>query len=231
MTKKRKVKPKLKRRKLPPRPRRVEIEKEEVIIPVSSFHRNSCVGAYLDYKQGAQIGKGCAGTVYELCDEKKHCPYVLKVREISGRNEWRVRAFYSEFQREVDSQKRAYGLAPTIYDAWTCVNYTVPRVSTFIVMERMDGDLEHYLRDHVLSDTNIVHIVDQIRILIQELRLRGLCHGDLQNPGNVLYKGNRWYLGDFGSSSILSRFCDDEQVLGRYSDIIRAHSGFLKCKR
>lgn len=227
-------KPKRKRKstkKLVPRARRMQIPTTimPVTIPTSSLHRNSCVGAYLDFKQGKLLGQGLTGFVYELCDEKKNCPYVLKVREMNGANNWRVNEFYSRFMNEVNFQKRAhvFGLAPKIYDAWSCVE--LPRVSTFIVMERMDGDLEHYLRTHIVSESDIPMIVKRIQDLVNELRQIGICHGDLQNPGNILYKGDRWYIGDYESASVLSRTCDDEEIATRwYYDIIRVYNNMIR---
>lgn len=162
-----------------------------IILPISTPHRESCEITYLDYKQGKGLGGGMHGSVYELCDADKKCPYVVKV--LFG-----VKP--DKFVREVENQKKAYKVAPKIYDAWTCLSREGALIG-FIVMDKMDGTLAHYVHNNYpLARDFVEKLMKTLWSHVEQLHDMNIAHNDLSNFQNIFYKGNKWYLGDFGES-------------------------------
>lgn len=173
-----------------------------VEVPVHSLNRSSCVHAYNNYKEGQLMGEGLFSNVYELCDEKKSCPYVLKVMQLPTLEPRVVDIFMQKLQKEVANQKKAAGIAPKVYDAWTCAQHDI--LTGFIVMERMDGTLGNYILKEYHEGRLSSIMVDYLQLLMIELVAKlhqlGICHNDL-HFGNILYKKDKWYVGDFGEST------------------------------
>ena len=79
--------------------------------------------------------------------------------------------------------------------------------SPWIVMEMADGTLHYLLHDRsedpeqadfrrtMLSNSSILDLVG----IVSELHRNRFIHGDLK-PENIMYVGDRWKLGDFGSA-------------------------------
>ncbi len=177
-----------------------------VYLPVRSFHKDVCEIAHLDYKQGKSLGRGVNGNVYELCDNKNQCPYVVKVLKFAkGGDE-----VPAQFIKEVIHQSVADKLAPKIYDAWTCVSPTA--TYGFIVMARMDGNLDNYVTSHAITDDRVKKIMKRLRSHVKRLHKIGIEHGDLK-PENIFFRGKKWYLGDFGLSSLDVKHTSDKLML------------------
>jgi serine/threonine protein kinase len=200
MPPKRKPKKKSKKRK------KQKHEDPSILFPVSSIRRQSCEIAYLDYKQGKTLGQGGFGTVYELCESKHNCPYVLKVQNLSKRNN-------DNFTEEVENQKKAHKFAPKIHDAWMCVKSY--ELYGFIVMDKMDGTLLDYVAQYPITQTFIEKLMKILVSYVNQLHNMNIAHNDL-NFENIFYKGRKWYLGDFGQSSPLDAPIPESLRFNRY---------------
>lgn len=177
----------------PPKSRKQPVRKDKpktTFLPVRTIYRDQCESAWNDYKQGAKLGSGTAGSVYELCDEQKECPYVLKVEEDVS---------IQQFTHEVEYQHKARAFAPKILDAWICTHVSGSKQVGFIVMERVDGTLRDYLSDNSITMEFAKKLMKTIRSHVSKLHNMGLVHGDLHDE-NIFYKGKRWLLGDFGNA-------------------------------
>lgn len=193
----------------PPEPRPIR-PLTTVMIPVHNLNRQSCELAFHNHKTGKALGKGAYGTVYELCESKHNrqfkdpkCPFVLKVQSFEPKHD-----FVEQFQHEIKTQiivNERLGITPAVYDAWYC-RPTARRINAFIVMERMDGDLVHYLKQNArrLSNDFIHNLVNTIKSYTNQLHRVGIKHNDIADR-NILYKRQpdgrlRFVLSDWGLS-------------------------------
>lgn len=136
------------------------------------------------------IGKGAFGIVYIAC-RANNCDYVLKIQKID-----------KDFYNEVNLLKELseYYFVPTIYDAWTC------RGNGYIVMEKLN-------RKSNLTKAE-KHV--KIREIIKTLHKNNIVYFDL-HPDNVMYKGNKLYLIDFGLSKKFKN--KSTKINHMYSDV------------
>jgi serine/threonine protein kinase len=184
--------------------------KETSFIPVPSVNREVCEQVYNtwnDYKEGKMLGKGRSGEVYELCDERKQCPYVLKVQDLAKTGPL-------SFRLEVEYQMKAKAFAPKIHDAWICHTNQTTISTGFIVMERMDGTLDDYIARpevHEPHQTFSKQFIKTIRSHVAKLHKMGISHGDLHS-GNIFHKNNKWFLGDFGSAGPFGGENDRDEI-------------------
>ena len=206
----RKTKPKAKSRVRVPKPVFVvrEEEKQSIpLIPVSSLRRDTCEMKFEDYKRGGMIGRGFFGQVYELCDSKKQCPYVLKVQPFAKEKKW-YDVNVEDFAREIAFQRYVYDklkLAPKIYDAWICKSNDPndARVDDigFVIMERMDGTLTDLLRQSENVPREQIKQILELKLNVTKLHKLGIEHGDL-SIDNIFYKRSgksvQLFFGDFG---------------------------------
>ncbi len=196
----RKIQPKPKKHKVP-KPKK---KKQVVFLPVRSIYRDVCESAWNDYKLGQQLGQGRSGSVFELCDEMKQCPYVLKVEE-SGRFNT------PNFTDEVEYQHRARAVAPKIFDAWVCQTNDGSRMAGFIVMERMDGTLNDFLISNPITMEFGKKLMKTLRSHVYRLHKMGIVHGDLHTE-NIYFKGKKWFIGDFGEAGGWHPSADEQSL-------------------
>lgn len=186
------------------------VTKTRIEIPVPSIRRSTCEQTYKNYKSVQLLGGGEFGEVYLMCNEAKKCPYVVKVYYIDPKDVGRT---FAKFEQEVKMQKVAakLGIAPKVYDAWTCDTEGKGRrniykdewvpfpFQAFNVMERMDGSLHQFMIDSYGKDEDEQPLVDRVPVAIRESWFKqvekmlnkfhkiGLRHGSIGSV-NILYK-------------------------------------------
>ncbi len=138
---------------------------------------------------GGQIGKGGFGTILIAC-HRDDCEYVMKVQKAD---------FF--FQNEVNILSKLNNvkpkIAPKIFDHW------VSKDLGFIVLERMDRDMKE-----VSLTTRHKR---RILWLLRHLHKHRIAMIDILK-GNVLQKGSKLFLSDFGISVDFSAVSDIEKV-------------------
>lgn len=183
------------------------------MIPVHTVNRATCEQSFHEFRRGRTLGSGSYGTVYELCDPQNVCPYALKVQELPPQIIERNRVTYqaaliAEIMKEVEAQIRVHerlGITPAIYDYWICrPSRNRPDLRSFIVMERIHGDLEGYIRKYPrrLTTRFIREMDERVARWVRDIHRIGIAHRDI-HAKNILYKVEpdghvRWYLGDWG---------------------------------
>ena len=158
-----------------------------------------------EYKIIKTLGKGVAGTVYEVekkgaaADDKK---YAMKEQEIH--ESFRGRAKDIELNKigteiEIGTLMASHDLSPEIYDSYLCESGDHTKV--FIVMEIMNhGTLEEFSQKNLLD----AEFIQKIRDKVKKMHELQIFHTDLhagnifvhQKPGGVPEP----YIGDFGTS-------------------------------
>lgn len=140
--------------------------------------------------EGTVLGSGMFGEVGIVCKRgTEDCNYVLKVQENTSIFENEESILYI-LNRLPESDR----IAPYLYDSWTCDQ------KGFLVMDKLDGDL----MDVPVTDT----VVEKVRRLLDVLHEQRIAMIDLSRS-NVLYKGQQFYLSDFGLAVDYSQVNDE----------------------
>lgn len=185
-------------------------------ITISNINRDDCEFLSQNYENGERLGKGAYCTVFEACRKgTKDCNYVLKISkydhngyEMVGadrmskdyiKKEWNNEIEMMTILNECQDYKKEL-LVPKIYDAWYCALESGD-VYFYIIMERFDGDLIHFLRRFKWSEGGKIASI----ALMNNLRLKmniihdscKICLNDIK-LANIFYrKGKGEYKYDF----------------------------------
>ncbi|HET7076545.1 MAG TPA: protein kinase [Chloroflexia bacterium] len=98
------------------------------------------------------------------------------------------------FKREIDLlRKRRHAAIIDIYDWRTAGDYV------YMAMECCDGTLERWLQQHHPTLNDVLQIAEPLAAALDFLHgsTPPVIHRDIK-PANILFKGNNWYISDFG---------------------------------
>lgn len=194
----------------PIEPTPVEPTSEPLVIPWRN--PTDTFGCYRNYaRQGRVLGKGAAGTVHEVvpvCWDGSStalpdCSYAIKVEKIEDDSQYDMVVKEWSIQKYLNQYDPA--LVPTPIDAWICKHKTKDKYAVYLVMTRMDGNMQRYWRDRMTLPVSVVRqMCDQINLMSNV----GAIHGDLKLD-QLLWKADSTSstqidirIGDFGYSSI-----------------------------
>lgn len=196
------------------------VSQRAVYIPVQIPKAKKCLK---DLILKGQLGAGAFGSAYEACRNAGDCGYVVKIMLIDKRNEQlpgeRIRYSLENFNSEASVCKWAgeHGVGPKVYDYWTCsspmtmarlmANYQIVsyreielRAIGFIVMEKLDITLRHYIKKHPSAKDKYKKDIENLKAKLAE---GGYQHEDAHN-NNIMLKLDKngtptqIYLIDFG---------------------------------
>ena len=129
------------------------------------------------------LSSGSFGSAYISCiNFDTRCERIVKIGQIS------------ESEIQIHRIAANLGLAPVVYDDWTCDDFPE---ENFVLMERLDGTLDGLGKSATSRDAT------EVVALIEKAEASGIFHQDI-HFGNIMYKtvsgDRRWYLIDFGRS-------------------------------
>ena len=159
--------------------------KKELVSSIKTHYNE--LKKWVKYSFIKQLGtKGKDGRTFLVKDDKRN-EYALKLFTPTKKN--------SRIQKEVDLQMIAAkgGVAPKVVD------YDVD--GKYIVMEKLNTTLY----DYFVKQNGQLTIEQQKAVvrLFKKLDKCGILHND-PNPLNVMKKGKRWYMIDYGMSKKIS---------------------------
>ena len=170
----------------------------------SMMTRSQCQNLH-NYVTQKKLGKGAYGTVFELC-KKADCKFVLKVISyskvkdeiIGGPNlslAHHKRLWETEVENhlkliECQSRYKLNKFIPDVFDAWFC-DEPNGDVSFYIVTERFDGDLNHFLKRYDKNKLAPALALAKIQLLYVAMKhvhdVCNFCIDDIKLD-NVLYR-------------------------------------------
>jgi hypothetical protein len=171
-----------------------------VIPPRIASYRNSCKSAFRIAKLFGKVSANAS--IGEAC-HSNDCNYIAKFVAIND----------EQSQTELEALIRIQDLpvAPKVYDVFLCQDVLI------FIFERLDGTLI----DYVLQGKPLDGVKQQLENLVGALHSVGIVHQDLI-PANVMYKGDRFYLIDFGQALLTGAtgedYQDDEYMIQRIFD-------------
>jgi serine/threonine protein kinase len=130
------------------------------------------------------IGDGLSGNVYICYCKKKYKQYALKITKKTTNS-----------YREIYIQ--SYLKCKNIINI---IDLFLNEKKFYIILEYADrGDLFDNLKYKILNEDNILSIIYNISLIIRDIHLKKVIHGDLKLE-NVLIKNNKLCIADFGFS-------------------------------
>lgn len=169
------------------------------------------------WELGGQVGAVSSyGTVWEACLHDK-CSYVLKympLRNVEAETSTTHEQIRREMTITIDCAK--HGLAPEVYDAWTCPS------GGAMVVHKLESTLLQALST-CTSLPEFLSLIERAYALVRRLHKLGYYHGDLHLNNVMLSKSDRMYLIDFGHAGLIST--GEEGVIQKLKDL-----GFLRAK-
>jgi len=194
-------------------------------LTVNSLERNDCEEVHRTYEMKTKVGRGAYGHVYQVCKKAtRDCDFVLKIitfdqelYELSGkskpslletRKNWikevHVLQKLNQYQSELDVI-----FSQLFYDAWMCSIYE--RTHFYIVMEKYDGNLLHFISIHKKQESMakalVIQTLEKLDAYLMLIHSNAdICMNDIKLD-NILYKQVGQYLyqfvfADFGLSSL-----------------------------
>ena len=164
------------------------------------------------------LASGGYGAVYQVCDLKGDCNYVMKIQESSNlkkRMKW---------EREVNMTKslNSYNIGAKFVGAWFCQDDYVG----IIISELWSGEL-------LLDDDECLpdDLVDKLSNQVKVIHNLGLVHGDIL-PKNILIKRNTdgiiidATITDFGSVSTTEDWKTNKDITSQIKTYYDYHNQF-----
>lgn len=181
---------------------------------------NKCLRGWV---LGAKLGEGSFGSVRIAC-KPPHCRkgtpsrYVMKISILQTHSDVQTAERDVFFLTELQHS----GMVPRIVDSWLCGR------QAFMVLERFDGDLYHYLKKHkrVLPKW----MLDQVRKIALKLGTMGVYQGD-SKLDNWFYNmaERRVVLGDFGFAGVVTG-TEKSNAPATVKKLGWSWAGHLRCK-
>jgi len=156
-------------------------------VPVSSTNRGRCELKWKAYKSDSQVpfGHGQSAHVFRLCDEKKTCPYVLRMEPFLDKS-WKDEFLHHAKLAELAGK---HAIGPKVHDWWICQNKEIE--SGMIVADRWDADLNSIFESGtVQTQDQLNSLIQQLQTLLDKWHKLGYSHGDI-NANNFLYRRSR----------------------------------------
>jgi hypothetical protein len=198
-------------------------DETSITVAVPTPDRPTCMKEYVKLKQ---LGKGQYGEVLEVCkdgelsDNKCSHKYALKITNGEDENDLETSKRDPYFLRMLANEKLdGQYIVPRVYDAWLChdegntravydsdeeEDEEEPYNNLFVVMDRWDGDMEHYAKDSFSKKDKWVYGRSELLRMFRlaaRLGQLGIMHGDLK-PDQYLERdlGGEISVTDFGFS-------------------------------
>lgn len=185
------------------------VPSDVVAFPVDTLNRSKCL------KQGNVsmiLGHGTFGQVYDFCDVKQNCKYVLKLQTLQAPKHPTSYSPTDLYIREVFfhtfvQENSVLPMVPKLFDHWVCVDASiVPPQSIGIgcmLMERWGGSLDK----RALTWEELQRLEAQVNIWRVELVRLKLDHRDVYLR-NILFRGEgpniEFALTDWGLAAVNS---------------------------
>lgn len=167
------------------------------------------------YKLKKYIAEGSYGVVYQACDMKKTCNYVVKIQQLDFHDETKM----DDWLRETEITgmlSMKYDIGPKFLGAWLCEQDQVG----IIVSELWDG---------TLFGCPSKELINKLQQQIDTINNLGYVHGDIL-PKNILVKKDSKgkiidiTLTDFGTVNTVKQWKKDEKNYGYLETFYEYHT-------
>ena len=196
-------------------------------IASNNIDRDDCEQLHKTYELKNKIGRGSYGEVHQICKKNTlNCDYALKIitydhdlYKISGGTRHTLEQVQSSWKNEVKvlqrlnqcQEQKRFVWSPILYDAWKCT--VKNKVHFYMVMEKYQGNLNHFIKEHKKNPELSVYkalVIKSLETLEAYLdtihSYCNICINDIKLD-NILYKqvgplSYQFVFADFGLSTL-----------------------------